>query len=206
VLPSWDAVGQLLAGGTARTGIFLRCETSHGPMRVWSGVGQFEYGGDLVEADPTALWDGFGELRGLPQLQALINGLAQRADITLSGAWLSAETIALATWLAPTIRSAVFNVGLMILDDTFQPAWPMRWLWAGIADSLTVERNSDNGQAVRSLTLSVGTWSTGRRRPNNEQYTDQSIRAADPTDSFGMYFAQYNAGSTRNWPNNAPGS
>ena len=166
-LVGWDAAAQAqLAGGAIRAGIFFRMSSGddNQPIRIWAGDGAFEYGPDLVETDTDATYLGFGQLLELDQLSALINGVAERVDFKMSGAWMSASIAELFAYHADEIRQAQVDLGFLILDATGAPISPMAWLWDGTADSITVERanagSASEPQIIRAITLSVGSLFT----------------------------------------------
>jgi hypothetical protein len=201
-LLSWSNAAQAqLAGGSLRPAAFLRVATSPTPVRMWAGIGDFPYGPDLVEPDADATYFGFGTLDGWPAMQSLINGEAERCEFKMSGSWVTPEILSLASYNADAIRSVVVNMGLLVLDGDLQPLSPMAWLWDGTADSLTVDRSDDKGGSpIRTLTLSVGSAMTGRRRPTPEYWTDLAQEAQFPGDLFCSYVNGYSAGTTRVWP------
>jgi hypothetical protein len=200
---SWsDAAQAQLAGGAVRAGVFVRVATAPTLIRVWGGVGEFAMAADLVEDADGALYLGFGELGGLPAINQLINGLAERVDFRLAGVAITPEIARLASSEAAVIVDAEVNLGFLVLGPDLQPVSPMAWVWNGVADNLTVERqDAGSGQVIRSISLSVGTAMTGRRRPKPEYWTDSFQRERSPDDGFCGFVAAYNQGTTKVWPN-----
>jgi hypothetical protein len=79
------------------------------------------------------------------------------------------------------------------------------WIWEGEADVPRVSRQSVAGedgsfQVVRSMSLSVGSVFTGRRRANLSfmNGVDQRRRSSD--DAFCDRASVYSSGTTRKWP------
>jgi hypothetical protein len=146
---------------------------------------------------------GVGELVGMPVLSQLVNGTADRVEFTLSG--VDASILALADAEADTVRSAPVHVALMAFDEDFQESTSPVWIWEGEADVPRVSRQSVAGedgsfQVVRSMSLSVGSVFTGRRRANLSfmNGVDQRRRSSD--DAFCDRASVYSSGTTRKWP------
>ncbi len=181
-------------------GLLLKTDDGGDPpawARMWGGVGSFAIDADLIDTQG-GVYSGVGELIDLPVLQQLINGLAERIEFTLSG--VRAETLALIGSEAESVRDAPAHVWMRPLGGDLQPLGPPIWVWEGKADVLRVKRSGQLAAATRSVTVSVGSIFTGRRRPGFRNFTgpDQRRRSADDAhcDRAGLY----NAGTTRKWP------
>lgn len=200
--PTWsDAALAQLAGGNVRAAIFLRVDVQPTPLRMWAGIGDFAVAADLVETEDGAIYSGMGELMSLPQVSQLINGLAERVEFKVAGTFIDARIAQMASEEAGLILRAETNLGFLVLDKDQQVMSPMAWLWSGEADSLMIDRDDGaKGQVIRTLTLSVGSVMTGRRRPTPEYWTDpaQKLRSAD--DRFCENVAGYNIGTIEIWP------
>src|SRR5687767_4810759 len=94
--------GALSAMAASRISWLLRIE-SDPVCYLWTGFGPLETPADTVDAGG-ATWRGAGEIVGVPALQALINGVAQRVNFTLSG--VSAESLRLAVEDKDTVKGA----------------------------------------------------------------------------------------------------
>jgi len=201
-LAGWStaALAQL-AGSVVRPGVVLRIATDP-VVRIWAGDGDLTLDVDLIEDDASAPYLGFGQLarESLAAVSQLINGEADRKDFQLSGAAVTAQVAALASNEAAEIRGVAVNLGLLVFDGDWQKLSPVAWLWEGTADSLMVDRDDASGLALRTITLSVGSLFTGRRRPTPSYWTnaDQRLRSAD--DRFCERVAGYNVGTTMVWP------
>jgi hypothetical protein len=199
-LEGWSAPALAhLEGGGVRPGFLLRVASSP-VIRLWTGIGPLQIDSDAIETDDGASYQGSGYLVNLPAVSALINGVAERADFTLAGTAIDGPIAALASAEAGAIRGAAVNLGLLVFDDTWQKLSPVAWLWDGEADSLIVSRADQGGQATRSITLSVGSIMTGRRRPGIAYCTDADQRRRSADDAFFDRVKIYNRGSTRVWP------
>jgi hypothetical protein len=198
-LPGWDAAAQAqLEKGIVRPVVFFRMATPT-PLRLWSGAGPFAVPSDTVEPGG-ATYEGVGDLVGLPAVQQLINGQADRVQFALSGA--TAEMLAMADEEAADIRAAEVRLGFCALDAAWQPLAPVVWLWSGEADSIEVQRTAaEGGEVARTMSLSVGSIFTGRRRASPSYYSDAEQRRRSADDRFCERVSIYSAGSTKDWPN-----
>jgi hypothetical protein len=169
-------------------------------VRAWGGVGSLQIASDLVETTNNATYYGVGEIVDLPDLEQLINGVAQRAEFILSGAAVDSRLIQIANEEAETVRRGRVNIGLVFFDQDWQLALPTKWVWEGYADSLDPEADPRGGQRVRRLRLSVGSAFTGRRRPNPAYYTDLSQQARSSGDLFCERVNLYKQEQNKAWP------
>lgn len=161
---------------------------------LWTGLGILETPADAVDAGG-ATWLGAGHLISVPSLQALINGVAERANFILSG--VDAETLRLAREDKETVKGAEVRVGHVDFDADWQLDGGITWEWLGIADALRVEsRYADDGR-VRSVILMVGSADTARSNPRFTYWTDASQRLRSPDDAFCDHVAMISSGVTR---------
>src|SRR5690349_6131520 len=106
--------------GLYRESYIFRIATDPVAM-LWSGYGDLLIPADaVVPEDEIAL--GGGELVSLPDLEQLINGVAQRVEFTLSG--VSARAIRFAQEEADTVPGAAVHVGRMDFGPDWQPLGP----------------------------------------------------------------------------------
>lgn len=196
----WDtAAAAQLAGGAVRGAVLLRVETDP-VIRLWAGAGDLEIGADLVEILDQARYTGAGELLSPPQVNALVNGLAERVEFGLSGEAITPEVAAIASTEASAIRGAAVNLGFLVFDADFQILSPTAWVWDGVADSLKVSRDGGNGSPTRTLSLSVGSVFTGRQRPTLGVWSDAAQRRRSADDAFCQNVRRYEQSTTINWP------
>lgn len=200
-LDDWSAPAlRQIEGYEVKAGVVFRLATSP-VIRLWGGVGKLTLPADAIEDTENAPYSGAGELLDVPALSQLINGIAERVDFQLSGTVVTGEVAAIASSEADEIQQAVCNVGVFAMDEDFQRLSPVAWLWEGEADSLLVERRAEGGgRIVRTLTLSVGSVMTGRRRPQAAYFTDPDQRSRSPTDAFFDRIRTYEQGTTKVWP------
>lgn len=177
-----------------RESYLFRIETDD-PANFWSGNGNLLLPSDAVLPAAT-LFPGAGELANIPDLEGLINGKAQRLDVTLSG--VSPDTIALALDEAAQVPGAPVWIGRVRFDANWQVT-SVSWEWSGEGRSLTVSSQSGDQGRSRTLTLTVVSGDTQRRRAPNAYFTDADQRRDYPTDAIFSHVAGISAGTTRRW-------
>ncbi len=161
---------------------------------LWTGFGPLETPADVIDASG-ATWLGAGGLIAIPGLRALINGVAERANFTLSG--VNAETLRLARADKDTVKGAEVRLGHVEFDADWQLTGPVQYEWLGIADALRIDsRYSDDGR-TRSIVLMVGGADTMRANPRYTYWTDASQRQRSPDDAFCDHVAMISQGITR---------
>jgi hypothetical protein len=171
-------------------GIRIDCDP---PVRVWNGVGDLPVPADIVETSP-AIYLGAGELINAPDFQDLINGVAERLSIQVSG--VAAATLALAREEAPSVKGARVHFVLFEFDDDWQLT---QVFYESVyrADSITTEdKASDNGR-TRTITLSIGSNDTDRSRAPIAFWTDADQRRRSQTDAFFDHIAGISQGTSR---------
>lgn len=187
---------QRLKAGVVRPALFFRMATD--PLvRVWSGAGDFAVPADLIETEG-GLYQGFGDILEFPALDQLVNGVATRIDFMLSG--VGENALRLADEDAAQVRGSAVNIGLMELDEDWQPSSAMQWIWEGEADFLTMDSRLQSDSRIETVTLSVGSLFTGRRRPRFRHYTDQEQRRRSPDDRLCDRVTLYSQSYTKTWP------
>ena len=160
---------------------------------LWSGVGDLELPANANDAAPR-IYKGAGALLDLPELQQLINGAAERHEITVSG--VSAETLRLATEDAETVKGAPVHVGAVKFDQHWQLS-SFEWIGTLRADTLSVSSSPAENGRLRSITLSIGTDFTDRSRAPIAFFTDADQRRRSPTDAIFDHVAGISQGTSR---------
>jgi len=163
------------------------------PARLWSGFGNLEIPADIVEPSP-AVYLGAGELLNVPDFQALINGVAERIEFTVSG--VSDETLRLALEDAPSVRRAAVHIGRVDFDESWS-ILGVEWEAVFVADYLAVESQAGNGGRERTIKLSVSHGETGRSYSPRAYFTDADQRERSATDAIFSHVAQISMGITR---------
>lgn len=178
-----------------RESYIFRIETDV-PAVLWTGHGDL-----LVPPDDLVIFEpeialGGGGLVDLPDLEQLINGVAQRVEITLSG--VSPATLVYAQEEAAQVPGAPVWIGRIEFDDEWQPVGPVTWEWQGEGRSLTVNRQDGNPPS-RTVTLRVAAGDTTRSRSPVSFFTDADQKRRRPTDNFFSNVGRINAGTSRRW-------
>lgn len=178
-----------------RESFVFRLETDD-PAMFWSGHGDILLPADSVLAVPSIALGG-GSLINFPDIDGLINGTAQRMDITLSG--LSPETAALAAEESLQVPGAAAYIGRLTFDENWQLSGPVVWEWTGEARKLSVTGEAGEGDRTRSITLTLASGDTTRSRAAAAFFTDADQRRNYPTDAFFSHVAGITAGTSRRW-------
>ena len=192
----------LFGAPAARVSVFLliKAVNTSPPtwIRLWSGVGDRALPVDAIETQG-GTYTGIGDLVGMPALSQLINGVAERVEFTLSGA--TADIVALADSEADSVRNVPVHIALVAFDEDYQRATAPVWVWEGESDVPRISRAAgEDLSVVRTISLSVGSVFTGRRRPRQSYYNGVQQRARSADDAFCDRANTYSLGTTRKWP------
>lgn len=184
-------------GHLIRRSVLLYIATDE-PVRAWTGVGPYDHPGDTVDTDG-GTYLGLGEMQDIPALQQLVNGVAQRIELSLSG--VDERIVALADADAPEVRSKAVTLGLQFFGENWQPLGDTLWIWSGEADVVKTSSISTPGfDRYRTITLSVGSLTTGRRRPRLSFWTRAQQRLKSLLDAFCDRTGLYSADTELKWP------
>lgn len=181
-VPFVQAEIDALNSDTQKLGIFFRMATDP-VVRVWLGIGDIKPG--VTAYDPLSdndIYSGLGQLIDVPALQQLINGVADRVTFHVSG--VSADTSALASTSATTVKNKQVAVGVCLFGAAWQQLGSPKWLWLGTADFVTRQQQSDGKITTRVIELSVGSLFTSRRRRGLSYLTDRDQQKRSPGDRF----------------------
>lgn len=165
------------------------------PALFWSGHGPLLLPADDVLTSP-AFVGGAGELVDIPALEQLINGKAQRLDITLSG--VNEATVALAAEEAATVPGCAVHIGRVEFDEAWQVV-AVDWEWTGEARGLSISSQGGTGNRLRAINLAVVAGDPTRRRPALAFFTDADQRYDFPDDAIFSNVAGINGGTSRRW-------
>lgn len=188
--------GRINLADNANRGIFFRLALSPEPLRAWTGRGPIRLAGNDLDPAP-ALYDGVGEVQGLPELDRLFNGEARRVNIVLSGVDQRAVDIIDSTFADMTHSGVQARFGHMRYDRLWTPLHEVRWLWDGLLDEVAVEMQPDEDGQTWGVTLSMSTALVDANRPGLRFWTPQYAEAGD----LGFQFVpSLNEGSSRIWP------
>ena len=188
-----------LEKGNHQIGIFFRLEST--PItRLWLGIGKCKGGINAIDTTEQTYF-GAGELVNVPAFQQLVNGTAEVATFTLSG--VNQEIINIAAANAKQIQGRKCNVGYGLMDLDWQLLAGVHWAWLTFADFISVDQQpqSDlNAPVVRSVSLSVSSMFTGRRRPRYSFLSDQDQQARSPGDKFCERMVLNSRSVSKKWP------
>lgn len=165
------------------------------PAVFWSGHGPLLLPADDIVPDPVVIM-GAGQLVDIPALEQLINGKAQRLEVTMSG--VSEETVAIAAEEALSIAGSAVNIGRITFDDAWQID-SVEWEWFGEALGLSVNSQQGDQGRTRSITLTIVAGDPSRRRPALAFFTDADQRYDFPDDAVFSNVASITNGTTRRW-------
>ena len=180
-----------------RMSILMYVDTEE-PIRAWMGVAPLEKAADAVDLTG-GTYLGLGAMQGVPALQQLTNGQAQRIELTLSG--VDERVAALADAEAADVRSRIVTLGLQFFGPDWQPLGDTVWIWDGEADVVKAEMiSTPDFTRVRTVSLSVGSTTTGRRRPRLNTFTRSQQRRRSSTDAFCDRTGLYSNDSELKWP------
>ena len=163
---------------------------------IWSGWGWLDTPPDDYDAEG-ARYIGAGSLLDLPELQQMMNGLADRVDFSISG--VSAETLRLALEDRATVEGALLTVGHVTFDRDWQIEGAPVWTWRGRADVLTIDSQASENGRQRTITLSVASADTLRSNPTLTWFTHADQLRRSSTDNIFDRVAGISAGITRRW-------
>lgn len=178
-------------------GVFVHLATDP-PLRVWMGCDEIAAGMPAVDPSGT-VYTGAGQLLDIPDLELLINGLADQVTLSLSlEAGLYAQYLAGLDVEAPEVRGARCRIGVAPLDERWQMIGSIKSLWTGTGDFWGVEHkpaDDPTKPATRTISLTIGVGDTSRAQPRLTTFTSAAQRLVSPTDRFfervGRYVQQY---------------
>lgn len=184
--------------GDHQLGIFVYCAFEPKPLAIWFGVNDVEIGIESVVDGVRFL--GGGLLQGVPELEVLVNGIADRVEFTLAG--IDPSTYDRHEIESYEVRGAPVYVGITCLDDYYQPIAPIQPLWDGRASFVreTMPPVSGTESQTVALMLSVGSGVTTRARISASLWSAAHQRALYPTDAFCDGTARLAQGVSPTWP------
>jgi hypothetical protein len=194
-----DAELAALYSGVQNIAAFWRLETNP-VIRLWLGFGNIQATANVL--DPAgAIYQGFGEIRDLPEFTMMINGAAERVEFTLSG--VSGAVFNLANNAdADNVKGARVSVGIGIFNAAWQLLGEPHWMANYRADFLATRQSPTDASSnvVRVVTLSCGTLLTSRRRPGLSYFSNPDQQARSPGDTFCDHTPRYATNFNKKWP------
>lgn len=178
-----------------RESFIFRIETDT-PAMLWTGHGDLLVPADGVVLTSPEIALGGGGLIDVPDLEQLLNGVAQRLEISLSG--VNDAALVYAQEEAPQVPGAPVWIGRIEFDENWQPTGAVEWEWNGEGRGLTINRQ-DGDPPSRTVVLKVVAGDTTRSRSAVSFFTDSDQRRKHPTDAIFSHVGQINAGTSRRW-------
>jgi hypothetical protein len=166
-------------------------------IRIWGGTGWLDLPADVYDTDG-ARYFGFAEMRDLPTISVLLNGVADRVEIKLSG--ISSRVIALTESDAASVKRVEVAFGFAVFDPDWQLLAGPIWMTLYRADypSISFQPVDDGYQHI--ISLSIGSLLTGRRRAAYSYWTDSDHQARVPGDKFCERTVRMAQIATKTWP------
>jgi hypothetical protein len=181
-------------------GIFFRLATTPAALRLCLGVNDVPIGIESVDPDGS-VYVGAGRLIGIPQLEVLLNGLADRIEFYVDG--VSNDDLVNLAPAAASVKGKAVTVGIATLDKRFQPTTNIIPLWSGFADFWSMQRKVQpigETNPSQMIALSVGTGDLARSRSRRSYWTSAQQKAVSATDEFCDRVARYSSTYEVTWP------
>jgi hypothetical protein len=173
---------------------FVFMDFRSGPLRLWSGVGDVEAGGQV--------WLGHGGLISIPDIPGGTGFFSSKIELTLSGLPDDPATPAAMSGLYASLmqqqrdlRGRRVTIHDAALDHDGGLIGDLETAWAGVMDKLSYQRNA----AGAALKLSCETAFVSRRRPRFAYYTDEFQQSLHPGDRI-FEFASATNVKIITWP------
>ena len=179
-------------------GIFVRFGFDE-PLYMWFGINDIP--AKITSVDSTNQeYLGGGRLLGIPELEVLINGTADRVEFTLSG--VDPDTVGPLDLPNAAVRGKPIHVAITALDDYYQPVVDPYPVYPGIASFVAESSPPVSGTQNPSVTLalSVGSGDTMRERASASLWSDAQQQAIYPGDKFCAGTARLARGALPVWP------
>lgn len=200
---------QLLAlrQGLPRWAGFFHLETDPA-VRMWLGHGDINPGANDLDVSGE-IYSGGGDLGDWPELMHLFDGSAQRIDFQLAGnTEIFAAVAASMASLQQDIQGKAVHCGWAVMDEDWQLDGAVNWFWSGWADLLRTSVGVVNGPGPQPviITLSAGTWNTGRKRQHLSFLTDADQKrralALNPGENLDLSAERValNRSTSKPWP------
>jgi len=181
-------------------GIYLRLDIDP-PLRICVGVNDIPIGFESIDPEG-AVYLGAGRLANIPDLEVLINGVADRVEFVLSGIDPEeADRLDIEEW-SQAIRGAAMHVGFTTLDDYYQPMSKIIPLWTGTGSFIVESMPAVKGHETPTVTLALSASSGKATRSRNTQilWSGAQQRAMHPGDAFCDGTARLARGVAPAWP------
>ncbi len=185
--------------GSYNLALFFRVGTVS-PLRLAFGFSDMPIGIESIDTEGS-VYRAAGQLQELPELEVLLNGIADEVSFTIGG--LSDEHASLIVVSAPPVVGVPVHIGFAPLDERWQPISQIVPIWTGIGDYLIddMQMGEDvNAPAMRSITLACMSGESARTKQSLKTYTDAAQRQVSPDDDFCARVAKYVQRYMPDWP------
>lgn len=173
----------------SRFSYILYIDMADDPGALWTGLGWLDLPADAVLPVTTRFLGG-GALVSLPDFQQLINGIADRLSLGVSG--VAMETMRLAMEQSVGVKDCDIYLGRVSFDAQWQVS-TVAWIGEFRADKITTEHQNDQ----RSIALSVSTQNTGRNSAPTAFFTQNDQRKRSNDDEYFVNVSALVAGTSR---------
>jgi hypothetical protein len=189
-------------GASINLGVFIKialADADGGPLRLWLGVNDVPHRFASIETEDST-YHGGGRLQTVPDFDVIINGAAERIEVTMEG--VSAEAAAQIDLANPQVHGKRVFVGMAAFDRHWQKDTDIFALSHWIADYYSVSGSIAVGSEpqTRTLVLSCSSGEIGRSRPRRATYTDPQQKFRYPDDDYCKNVMRYDRGFSLSWP------
>ena len=171
-----QAILDQIAARQVRRAALVKFEFLSQTMRVWAGVGP------LVTTDGET-WSGVGTLVNISATSFAPGGAAGQLTIGLDG--VDPQIVTLARSERDELAGRFVTLYLQYFDAAWQPVGAPKARWLGRMDTLTISLpmpEGEDGERVRSVTLTAESWAEDRSRPAYGFWSDRDQRKRFPGD------------------------
>jgi hypothetical protein len=148
-----------------------------------------------------ALYLASGRLQNIPDLEVLVNGIADTVTFTLSG--LDPDLVGMMLDNEPEVLGAPVMIAVAPLDERWQPKTAPIPIWSGTADflgeAMTPESDPTKNR-TQTLSLTCTSGDQSRQFANLLTLSDQTQKMLSPGDNFCSRVARYVSGLQISWP------
>jgi hypothetical protein len=185
--------------GNVNLAIFFRVGADP-VLHLCLGVNDIPAGIPVLDPDGT-VYTGAGQLLSIPDLESLINGIADKVSFSVSGVAQAFSEFFIEN--APPVLGALCTVGLAVLDERYQIVGSIVSLWEGMADYWAMEQQPQSDVTkplMRTIALVCSSGYSARGFARLETYTSQAQKLKYPTDDFCNNVPRYYQGQVVSWP------
>lgn len=186
--------------GSYNLGVFFRLGVAPTPIRLSLSVQDIPMSMPII--DPLgSTYTGAGRLLSVPQLETLINGIAQTVSFSLGG--LDPQAVSLMLDGNAEVLGAPVALGIAPMDARWQPAAPVVPMWSGVADFLAqgmAPLTDPRKNRTQTLTLTAISGDQARQLGSNLTLTDLAQQTLYPGDTACSRVSRYVQTFITPWP------